>query len=212
MNLKIQVVTVLLLTALFLTVLPAHAMEPGTGTPMGVASPDNHQGYPGHPHGGYYWIRSAFNPTDLELQQFGPPIWRLKHSSLPPGAKDNTFFVGVSNAFLVPLPPYPGKHCNGAWFAKLKSNGAGWLKVELVWRNVVVDAAWYRFYKVNLLEDDEPQKNATYFGYDPRFGAKGVGAKFPEEGGNYWLPGDRPEVPAEEHRNFHDKYAGLPEA
>ena len=144
----------------------ASAMKPGDWTALGVIAPraansgtGTSSGY-APPLAGCYFIRT--NLVNC--------VWTVT-SAAPPWAQDQNS-IGMAG---IPLS-YPSDQ-TGTW-ACIQCWQPGWVQVVATAGNVQ-DVAYYRLYRIEIQEDDAPQR----YGIDPAYGQGMTGMLFPEIGG-----------------------------
>ncbi|HEX5135784.1 MAG TPA: hypothetical protein VFY93_02350 [Planctomycetota bacterium] len=199
---SVSVVVLLLLAA------PALAQEPADLTPLGIPDPNY-----ACPFDGYYLVRYPGTPTDgtsfnlqLGAKPNPPPVplpSRFNQTwGVPPEAKDEKAAGGATLAATNPA------YLNGFWWIKLKGQGPGWVKLEVRKFGILVAVAFYRFYKIHILEDDAGDQNGYYKGFDPRYGAASVGMTFNECGGPYDRGKQDNDPPAEDIQGYDGRFQG----
>jgi len=199
-----SVVMLLLLSA------PAQAQEPADLTPLGIPDPSY-----SCPFGGYYLVRYPGTPTDGTTfnivtgpEPVPPPTPNpgrfFQTWGVPPEAKDKK---AAGNAVITAMP-WPSPNWQGGfWWNRLQGTAPGWVKLEVRKFGVLVAVAYYRFYKIHIIEDDQGDTSGCK-GFDPRYGAASLGLTFNECGGPYDRGKPANEPPAEDIQGYDGRFEG----
>jgi hypothetical protein len=122
----------------------------------------------------------------------------------PPEAIDKNA-VGTAAVAATPGPAYKW----GYWYTKFIGYTRGWVKLEVYKGGSLFDCAFYRLYRIYLIEDDQGDPLGYYKGFDPRYGGTSIGTQFLELGGPYDRGKPLREPPAEDIFGYDDRFGGL---